>query len=484
MLINEFPREILSNILEIAAELNAKDNVSFTYGLSQAPLPLQTSQLSRYVRGPVSPETLRWDATSILRRVCPLWHDWALEYALEHVYIRRWRGSERWAELSTKRKLYSIYELIEKPSGYAVYRDPYASLRETSELFSRYPALTDKVRRIWFNGFFTAESEALIFKVLRSCRYLTTISIPWTLLRHGDANDWMHLLGIADAEDMPVQSLELHAVCLPEATTSDSDNMRDLGALSDPRVNFSHLKRLKLIGNTTFMPVNDRDLEIISQSATNIEELHVVCLSTVSINGVMAIVKGAQSTIRVIEHSPRSNDGFYHPDPGQLESGEHICDILTNCPKLRDLSISVPSMCAHLFSNENVLWDGECQVRAMGLCADYTLSRQTTRQRRTGRLQKVLDQARDLMASQERRRRTLDIELFFANCIFDPKECVVDGDFALAEISSGGQWPAQKAASSKGPYGSTGLYGKEEGDWDVVSEEEYMRALENGWIRP
>ena len=83
---------------------------------------------------------------------------------------------------------------------------------------------------------------------------------------------------------------------------------------------------------------------------------------------------------------------------------------------------------------------------------------------------------------QRRQRRELDIELFFADCIFDPRDCVVHGNFAWAQISSNGQWPSASTSSSKGPYGSTGLYGKDEGDWEIVSEDEYLRAVEAGWI--
>lgn len=94
MHINEFPYEILSKILEEAANANIRDGPTYTFGLSQAPLPLQRATLQRYVRGPVPPELLKWDATSALRSVCWIWHDWALEHSLKDVYIRRWKGGE------------------------------------------------------------------------------------------------------------------------------------------------------------------------------------------------------------------------------------------------------------------------------------------------------------------------------------------------------------------------------------------------------
>lgn len=102
-MINDLPHEILSSILEHVTASNKQHGVTYTFGLSQAPIPLQTAKLQKYVRGPVPPDMLKWDATAAIRQVCRTWHDWALEYALKDVYIRRWRGSERWAELSRYR---------------------------------------------------------------------------------------------------------------------------------------------------------------------------------------------------------------------------------------------------------------------------------------------------------------------------------------------------------------------------------------------
>ena len=56
------------------------------------------------------------------------------------------------------------------------------------------------------------------------------------------------------------------------------------------------------------------------------------------------------------------------------------------------------------------------------------------------------------------------------------------GDFALAEISSGGLWPRNRQSSTKGPYGTSGVYEKEEGLWDAVDEEAYLEAVGRGWV--
>lgn len=128
MHINNFPYEVLSQILEAATKLNERNGATFTFGLSQAPLPLQKAPLQRYVRGPVPPDMLKWDATASIRLVCWTWHEWALNYALKDVYIRRWRGSERWAELSQKRGAHS-------PSP-----SPFPPKAATCDIQDEYPA--------------------------------------------------------------------------------------------------------------------------------------------------------------------------------------------------------------------------------------------------------------------------------------------------------------------------------------------------------
>ena len=93
--INDLPYELLSQILQAAAEFNVLHGPVYTYGLSQAPEPLRDAQLQCVIRGRLSPDTLRFNSTESLRQVARRWHDWAAEYALETLYISRWRGSER-----------------------------------------------------------------------------------------------------------------------------------------------------------------------------------------------------------------------------------------------------------------------------------------------------------------------------------------------------------------------------------------------------
>lgn len=105
MHINELPNEILFQILTETAKFNERDGVTFTFGLTQPPMPpgKELRRPQRYVRGPVPPALLHLDATAALREVCSKWHVWAQLYAFKDIYVRCWRGSERWCDLSLRR---------------------------------------------------------------------------------------------------------------------------------------------------------------------------------------------------------------------------------------------------------------------------------------------------------------------------------------------------------------------------------------------
>lgn len=92
MSINQLPRELLEQILVVAAEINIREGPTYTFGLTTTSLPRSSCQ--RYVRGRVPPDSLKWDATSSIRMVCWLWHEWATTYCVRDVYISKLSGDE------------------------------------------------------------------------------------------------------------------------------------------------------------------------------------------------------------------------------------------------------------------------------------------------------------------------------------------------------------------------------------------------------
>jgi hypothetical protein len=186
--------------------------------------------------------------------------------------------------------------------------------------FNDFPELASKIKRMWFHGFYTAETNRMVFDSLQNCRNLTSLSVPWTTVRHLDAKAWRTLL---TGNGKPLESLELQCVDPTSQQAAEKENQVDLEPLQS--VNFGQLRRLKVFGDTSFMPITDRDLFAIARTATQLEEFHMTCISSITIDGVMAIVKASRNTLRVLEHSPRSQDGFWHPHPGSPSDCEHLC---------------------------------------------------------------------------------------------------------------------------------------------------------------
>ncbi|KAI9828750.1 MAG: hypothetical protein M1832_001855 [Thelocarpon impressellum] len=387
--IKDLPPEILFSILERGADLNAKDAAVFTYGLTAAPQPLQKVHLERYVRGRRPPDALRWSATDAVRRVNRRWHDWALDYSLR----------ELWVESG------ALEDPMTLLSGIAVYRDSFRSLKKTIDLFSRYPGIAAYVRRIWFNGFFVAETDSYIFRILRHCINLQSATLPWTSIRRGNAEDWSTLLSRT-----ALSSLELLAVDLKDSQKSGDANQRDERPLHDCQVEFGCLTRLKLSGDSDFMPVTDDDLRAIAKTATNLEEIHVTGTSSVTVDGkplvlprddtsdsvgVLALAKASSRALRVLEFSPSRLTSSATED--------HPCAMIPSLPHLVNLSTSIPYVCPQLFSAATVRWAGEVQVRAAGLCRHGSLQ--------GSGLREVVGTARSLMGALDVDGANLEIEI-------------------------------------------------------------------------
>jgi len=399
--------------------------------------------------------------------------------------IQMWRGEQRWLELPRHIRQYGTYEIMNRQIGHVVWCPGHTSLQQTDSLLSRFPIVGASIRRLWFNGLHLGTTDRQILSVISHCPALRFLSVPWTLLRRGSPEEWVQLLKTESST--PLFSLEIQSVCLREYKAEAlEEEAVSRSPLADPRVNFGRLKRLKIFGNTLSKPICDRDLTLIARTAIGLESLDITNNSTTTVAGMLALVEASSATLQVLEHSPRSDDGFFHPFPGNLQSGHHLCTVIANLPRMRDLSLSLPHMCHALFQNVRVKWLGECQVRSSDLCGCSSSSPTTPGGSDSGRkdeLRKVLHAARHLIAERARMQDQLSLEIFFNHCIFEPELRTVHGDFVVAEVRSNGQWPVHRQSSTKGPYGTSGVYGKNEGPWDVVTEDEYFVAIEKGWVK-
>lgn len=367
------------------------------------------------------------------------------------------------------------------PSSIAVYRDPYYSLRKTLRLFKSNPAQASCVRRISFFGYYGAETNAMIFGILRRCTNLEYVTLPWTALRYGSTEDWSRLLG-RNEDCHSISSLELLAVDLKQSQIDNATNQVDNKPMSSPRVNFSALKRLKIFGHSNFMPLTDDDLIAMSYTAVNLRDLHITGTASVTIDGIGALADSSDATLEILEHSPLSAGGFEHSEPTSLRGQkQHLCPKILACPRLRNLSLSLPSICEDLFADASINWSGEMQIRTGTVCGRHPVSLKTSEKAQT-KFWGILDQARSLMSQREEEGVELDIEIFINNWIFEPHRYRVHGNLEIAEVASEGSWPPEKVSSSKGPYGQTGLYGKHEGPYEVVSEDIFKQGLSKHYV--
>lgn len=260
----------------------------------------------------------------------------------------------------------------------------------------------------------------MIFDILQHCSGLESASLPWTTLRYGNSHTWEMLLRPRD-DGTALSSLELLAVDLKQSQIAEAARQMDRRPLDSAQVSFNQLKRLKLSGSSNLMPINDDDLVSISQTA-RLHEIHITGTTAVTTKGLIALACASQDTLRVLEHSPLSDDGFKHPDALSAGDGKHLCEEIINCPRLSSLSISLPTMCSTLFSQHSVRWTGDVQIRAAGVCSLGSL-KQSVEARRA--VFDILAQSRLLMAAQEAKGIELRIEFFIGTLSADKTRGVI-----------------------------------------------------------
>ena len=349
------------------------------------------------------------------------------------------------------------------------------------QLFEANPTLASCVRRIWFDGYYGAETNTMIFGILNRCSNLDCLTLPWTALRYGDENDWSRLLG-RNEKSRTISSLELLAVDLKHSQISNTTNWVDKKPLNSPHVNFSGLKRLKIFGHSNFMPLMDEDLIAISHTACNLREIHLTGTGSVTIRGIEALADSSAGSLEVVEHSPRAADGFAHGDASFMpKQNYHLCQNIFRCPRLKTLSLTVPSLCESLFANTSVNWCGEMQIRTTTICGRHPLFLKNSPNAQT-QFWRILDSARFLVDMLEKEGKELNIEIFVNNWIFEPRCFLVHGNFYPAVMASRGMWLPERSYSSKGPYGQTGLYGKDDSAYESISEEIFKDGLVKRYV--
>lgn len=246
-----------------------------------------------------------------------------------------------------------------------------------------------------------------MFQILEYCDRLDTVSLPWTMLRYGSDEDWVKLLQ-RRGNGTALLSLELLAVDLKQSHTTDHARQMDKKPLDSFKVSFGQLRKIKLSGTSNLMPVNDDDLVAISRTA-RLHDIHVTGTTAVTTKGLVALGRASRNKLRVVEHSPLSDDGFKHPNAVSTGDGSHLCEEVVSCPHLSSLAITLPNICRDVFSNTSVRWAGDVQIRAAGICRFGDLKKSTDAH---NAFFDILSQARSLIQAQNVKGVELNIEIF------------------------------------------------------------------------
>lgn len=357
------------------------------------------------------------------------------------------------------------------PDGIApvVYQNPYKSVKATAELFRDYPILARHVRKIWFNGIHRHDTIGWIFKILENCVNVRTATLPWTTLRYGSEDDWKNILSFPRLTSLEFLAVSLKKeICSLPASHDDTEVLQVV-----PSLDFSKLRRLKVFGHSNMKPISDDDLIFMARSATNLEEILITNVTSITAKGVAALVSASRNTLKLLEFIPLEKNGFEPPTSNTVADDVHICQLLASCPRLSDLAVTLPSACPDLFANPDVDWKETIRLRvgSRGISGASDSRVENTIS--------LLNSARALLEQQKRRgNTTLDIEIAVGPYLFDTKARLVHGNFAAPKLASDFRWAPIELPSVKGPYGYTGMYsGGMKGEWSCISERDFFEAI-------
>ena len=409
------PLEVMDLILSMATRANQEEGVRYTYGLSreQTMSSCTMSKVDKYVRGPIPEASARWDASRSIRQVCSSWGAWATRHNFSRLREHCLPQAERWADLPVCRAKYSLYEMIDRPRGACISRNPQRGLERTSELLAKFPQVATNVRRLSFDGYIAAETNSLILSIIDSCQNLVALTIPHVVLARCTTEQWIGLLGLASQANEPLRALEINIIC--STYRPGSLECDDVQIPSDERVTFKHITRLKIFetsGRRSGPIIQDHDLSKISETATNLQSLQLSGSSSTSATAAIALAQASQETLEIFRHRPQSKP------VGSMcrENTSHGCEQIATLSRLRDLDVSLPTICHVLFARSRARWAGLCLIRFEGFCSPL---HECSNSDLGEPLKETLAAARCLMSERSRCRVELRVELSWDVYVFD-----------------------------------------------------------------
>ena len=437
--INDLPYELLSEILEHVIRSNVEQNIlnrhNFDTELHARPDP--DVRMQQLVQGRMTPDAVRWIASNSIRQVNSRWHGIALEYAYRDLYVLSWRGGERYAlpyvidilDHSNLCLRYMLSGVLRKtPAEHlslATSLESSPLLKKTDELLENHPTLSSYIRRIWFDRYYEAKDTAMIFRILRQCKKLQDLLIPWTALRHGTVADWSSLFG-SNVAGSCVTSLEIRAKNLSKRCPAmNKKNVFSNNTLESTTVDFSNLACLRLFGSSRCMSITDEDLIAIARTARNLRELHVNAAFLGS-KGIGALINSSQSNLEVLELVGSSQLESKHLEYRNSYSHVQFPRLVAQCPLLRRLRLQSVRTCTDIFACDDIAWSGRVTIY-VGINSSFQVPQLDTD---TAVLFETLKQARHIMDSRvPSDKESVQIEIFTSGFIFEPRCAKVHGDF-------------------------------------------------------
>lgn len=305
-------------------------------------------------------------------------------------------------------------------------------LSKTEKLLENHPTLPCYIRRIWFDGYYEARSAAMIFGLLRQCKKLEDLLIPWTVLRYGTVADWSSLFGSNDAGPR-VTSLEIQGMKIPKgcpATTKKSPFANT--AMESPNIDFGNLACLRLCANWRSTSITDKALIAIARTARNLRELHVNAIF-LGAKSISVLIWSSQSSLEVLELGGASQIESTQPEHRNSNNQFRFPQLVAQCPRLRKLRVLSVRICRDIFACDNIAWSGRVHI--------YPFQAQLPQSDEDIAIFfEILDQARYLMNSRvQPDEKNVDIEFFASgfihnDLIFEPSCAQVHGDFPTHSI--------------------------------------------------
>lgn len=147
----------------------------------------------------------------------------------------------------------------------------------------------------------------------------------------------------------------------------------------------------------------------------------------------MTLAQASQETIRLLQYRYVSGQTARE---ATVRYQSHTCEQISTLAGLRDLDMSLPSICHSLFTTNRAQWAGTCFIRFEGFC--FCLP-QDTKPNQAKSLRKTLAAARSLMTERLRCATELSIELSWGAYDFDVRNGTVSRAFPHTEEETNSQ---------------------------------------------